>query len=95
MKTQSVSNPVYDNWENNELYADKNMYAIWPTLVPLPLPSAGDYKAETDKIIDEGVISLITGEKDISYFDEMVAEWKKAGGEILTKEANEIYQNFK
>ncbi len=95
MKTQSVSNPVYDNWENNELYADENMYAIWPTLVPLPLPSAGDYKDETDKIIDETFISIITGEKDISYFDEMVEKWKKAGGDTLTKEANEIYQNFK
>ena len=57
------------------------------------LPSAVDYKTECDKILAEGYIAIITGEKDIDYFDEMVDAWYKAGGEILTKEANEIYHS--
>lgn len=57
------------------------------------LPSAVDYKTECDKILAEGYIAIITGEQDIDYFDEMVAAWYRAGGEILTKEANEIYHS--
>ena len=93
--TQSVIDPVYSKWEHEELYADKSRAAMWTDPVPLPLPSQGDYKDETDKILDEGAVAIITGQKDIGYFDEMVKAWKAAGGDILTQEANEIYQQFK
>lgn len=55
------------------------------------LPSQGTYQVECDKILAEGYIAIITGEKPIDYFDEMVEAWNNAGGAILTEEANEIY----
>ena len=55
------------------------------------LPSQTKYKTELDKILNEGFISMITGDKPMTYFDEMVEKWKKAGGDQLTMEANELY----
>lgn len=58
------------------------------------LPSQGKYKAELDKIYEETYISIIVGDKPIDYFDEFVETWNSAGGEILTKEANEWYSSI-
>ena len=59
--------------------------------VPQKLPSAPLYLTECDKIVNEGYIAIITGEKPVDFFDEMVQNWYNAGGQILTDEANEIY----
>ncbi|QCT00906.1 extracellular solute-binding protein [Paenibacillus algicola] len=59
------------------------------------LESEGKYRAELDKLQDEAYISIITGDKPISYFDEFVEKWRKAGGEQLEKEANEWYSSMK
>lgn len=59
------------------------------------LPSDAKYKAELLKMRDEAIISIITGDKPIDYFDTFVEKWYKAGGEQLTKEANEWYANMK
>ena len=55
------------------------------------LPSAADYQAELDKIYSEVVTDIITGAKDITAFDEMVETWYAIGGDILTQEANDLY----
>ena len=53
------------------------------------LPSSGIYQTELDKMEDEAFIAIITGQKPVDYFDTFVEEYKKAGYEILEKEANE------
>lgn len=53
--------------------------------------SKAKYGAELDKILNTGYTSIITGEKPLDYFDEMVKQWYANGGEQLTQEANEIY----
>ncbi|WP_199613611.1 extracellular solute-binding protein [Paenibacillus alkalitolerans] len=58
------------------------------------LPSESMYKAELIKLRDEAYISIITGDKPIDYFEEFVEKWHQMGGEQLTKEANEWYQEF-
>ena len=55
------------------------------------LPSNSLYSTECNKILNEGYIAIITGEQPIDYFDDMVAQWYAAGGEVLTQEANELY----
>ncbi len=72
----------------NELYSDADRYAMWPNYILAPLPSAADYQAECQKLIDEGFISIITGEKPLDYFDEIVEQWYAIGGQTLTDEAN-------
>ncbi|NLM10412.1 MAG: hypothetical protein GX213_06495 [Clostridiaceae bacterium] len=61
----------------------------------ISLPSAGEYSSELNKLIDEAFMSIITGDKPISYFDEMVKLYYSNGGEQLTKEANDWYINIK
>lgn len=70
--------------------ADKNvgyMTAIFGTL-----PSQTLYKTECDKILNEGFISIINGEKPVDSFDDLVASWYAAGGQVMTDEANELYK---
>jgi putative aldouronate transport system substrate-binding protein len=59
------------------------------------LPSAGIYQTEINKIEDEAYIAIITGERPLSYFDTFVAQWKSAGGDVLTKEANAWWDTTK
>jgi putative aldouronate transport system substrate-binding protein len=59
------------------------------------LPSSGKYSTELNKIQSEAYLSIIDGSKPISYFDEFVKNWKTAGGDQLTKEANEWFSNIK
>ena len=55
------------------------------------LPSQGDYKAELDKMASEVFTDIITGAKPIEAFDEFVKQWYANGGQILTDEANALY----
>lgn len=40
----------------------------------------------------ETYLSIITGEKPLFYFDTFVKQWKANGGEQITKEVNQTYQ---
>jgi hypothetical protein len=62
--------------------------AIMNALV-LGLPSAVDYGTELGKLESEAYTDIITGKKPVSSFDTFVQQWKAAGGDILTKEANQ------
>lgn len=42
------------------------------------------------KLEDEMFLKIISGEKPISYFDDYVAQWKKLGGDQITKEVQEF-----
>ncbi|MBP3361052.1 MAG: hypothetical protein J6N52_09390 [Clostridia bacterium] len=59
------------------------------------LESEGVYGVELEKLRSEAYISIITGSKDLDYFDEFVRKWNTSGGEQLTKEANEWYKGIK
>lgn len=59
------------------------------------LPSESLYSVELEKLRSEAYISIISGEKDLDYFDEFVSKWNKSGGSQLTKEANEWYTSIK
>ncbi|UQZ87538.1 Lipoprotein LipO precursor [Paenibacillus konkukensis] len=57
------------------------------------LPSAGKFP-DLSNLEKQYFIKFITGEVDLDGgFENFVKEWKKAGGEVLTKEANEIYKS--
>ncbi|MGL1891276.1 MAG: hypothetical protein OCD02_06580 [Spirochaetaceae bacterium] len=60
-----------------------------------PLPSAIKYQEELKKIQEEAFISIITGDKPLSYYDEYMDKWWTSGGEILSKEANAWYSSLK
>ena len=52
--------------------------------------SMGSRWASLEKMEMETVLKIITGEQDISTFDTFVEEWKKAGGDTITEEVNEV-----
>ncbi len=41
------------------------------------------------KLEDEAFLKIVTGQKNLNYFDEFVATWKKTGGSDITKEVTE------
>lgn len=56
-----------------------------------PVPTLLATGSTLDDILKEGFTKIITGAEDIDYFDTVVEQWKKAGGDQATKEINEIY----
>lgn len=90
LEYQEVAYAQQFAWADEE-FADKN-FGYSSVIFKTPESSA-KYGAELSKILDTGYISIIIGEKPLDYFDDMVEDWYKNGGEQLTKEANEIYMN--
>lgn len=56
-----------------------------------PTETLGKSGSTLDDILIEGFTKIIVGEKPIDYFDTLVQDWAKAGGEQATKEVNEVY----
>ena len=52
--------------------------------------SAADLKPALDKMENEAILQIIKGDKPLSYFDTFVSNWKKAGGDTLTKEVQAL-----
>jgi putative aldouronate transport system substrate-binding protein len=63
--------------------------------IQIGLPKAMQYNAELTKIRDEAIVSIITGDKPIDYFDEYVIIYMAAGGKEVEDEANEYYRTIK
>lgn len=56
-------------------------------------PSIISRKGELDKLRDNTFVAMIMGETPISDFDKYVEQWKAQGGDQITAEVNEWYQN--
>lgn len=74
----------------DEMYTDLTK-AGYKNVVTDTLPSQADYFEECSKVLTEAKNAIITGEKPITYYDEAIKQFKALGGDILTKEANELY----
>ncbi|MDF2667728.1 MAG: extracellular solute-binding protein [Paenibacillus sp.] len=59
------------------------------------LPSQAKYQAELTKLQEQAYLSIITGDKPLSEFDEFVKKWRGSGGEQMEKEANEWFSKVK
>jgi len=55
-------------------------------------PTMAAKKSTLDKIKQEVFTKIIMGQSDISAFDKFVEDWKKFGGDDITKEVNEWYK---
>lgn len=74
----------------SKVYLDEGQYvkdAMWGAPTPT-LQAAG---STLNDILIEGFTKIIVGEKDIDYFDELVEQWKTAGGSQATQEINDTY----
>lgn len=50
------------------------------------------YGSTLDDLLLEGFTKIIIGDKDVSYFDELVANWRSAGGDEVIAAVNEMYK---
>lgn len=66
--------------------ADQGMLTEFQSLPTATMLERG---ADLQKHLDENIISMIIGEKPLSAFDDMVAQWNQLGGEQVTQEVNE------
>lgn len=51
------------------------------------------YGGNLGTLADQMIANIITGARDISYFDEFVETWKSSGGDAVTAEVNEWYKD--
>ncbi|WP_327002742.1 extracellular solute-binding protein [Dactylosporangium sp. NBC_01737] len=64
---------------------------VVPTILRNPADAlysatATDKAGEMSKIIDAAELDIVSGRKPISYWDETVAQWRKAGGDVARAE---------
>lgn len=77
-------------------WADKNtMYGGIRNELVIDLNSSSRYSSTLERLIEQTYIEIITGEKNINYYDEFVKIWRQSGGSILEQEANEWYREFR
>jgi putative aldouronate transport system substrate-binding protein len=59
----------------------------------LPTPTMVERGTDLNTIEDEMLVGVITGELPLDAFDEFVEQWMSLGGDQMTDEVNEWYQN--
>ena len=77
-----IGKRILDSGEYVESY-------LWG-ITPETLLNAG---STLDDILTEGFTKIIIGSEPIDYFDTVVENWEKAGGEQATAEMNELYKD--
>lgn len=83
-----ASNKVRDRFKDNfDLYFGANV-------LPVPSDVVNSYTDDIEKMYEEVFDSIITGRKDITYFDEFVKRWLSAGGQAYLDAMNELNLKF-
>jgi putative aldouronate transport system substrate-binding protein len=72
-----------DHVDGGHLLFDK----VWGKLPQ----AARDLGSTLDDLLVEGYAKIITGAEPISYYDTLIDNWKKAGGDKVTAEVNAMY----
>ncbi|MFK7694308.1 hypothetical protein [Paenibacillus sp. HJGM_3] len=73
--------------ENNMLMENEFFVASTPVM--------SEKLATLEKLRDTTFINIITGSAGIDSFDKFVDDWKKTGGDQITKEVNDWYKTLK
>ena len=58
------------------------------------LPSQAEY-ADVDKVLKEFFYKVVLGTQSVDDYDDVVAQWRRNGGDILTEEANAWFDTVK
>lgn len=72
----------------SEVYFANDM-VMPPAFYGAPTKTMADRQASLDRLEAETLFKIIMGETPIEEFDTFVEQWKKLGGEQITKEVNE------
>lgn len=74
--------------QKNKQYLQNKFYGA-------PTPTMADRQEILTKKRDEIFIKIMMNQVSVDEFDKFVAEWKKLGGDEITKEVNEWYKSLK
>lgn len=72
----------------NEIVDKINEVAIRNQYLGVPTPGMGKYGPKLSKMEVEAFTKIIIGQQPVDSFDQFVEDWKKNGGEEMTKEVN-------
>lgn len=72
-------------------YYDKNKLGIFNEFQGAATPTMSEKGSSLAKMEAETFTKIIMGQSPISEFDKFVSDWKKLGGEQITKEVNDWY----
>lgn len=72
----------------NEIVDKINEVAIRNQYLGVPTPGMGKYGPKLSKMEVEAFTKIIIGQQPVDAFDQFVEDWKKNGGEEMTKEVN-------
>lgn len=86
-RTEAVAE-IYDGLNQYEALAVSNPTDLCPTL-----PVVAENKAALETMVNDYVLQVIVGVRDIADHDAFVEEWYAAGGQASTDAYNEWYQN--
>lgn len=60
-----------------------------------PTATMAERNEQLKKLRNETFVKIVTGNLPVDAFDKFVADWKKQGGDIITKEVNDWYAKQK
>ena len=95
MQTYLLNDPLGTQTNNRLAYAysveDAPKTGVFNKFLGLPTPGITAYQSTLDKMRDQTYFGIITGQKPLDEFDTFVTNWKKSGGDQITKEVNDWY----
>lgn len=86
---------LYTSYADNYMMYDPEMNVIQPVAYAYTTPAMADYLASLESMETQMIVSIISGEKTVDYFDEFVATWKSSGGDIITSEVQGVIDSQK
>ncbi|THF76672.1 extracellular solute-binding protein [Cohnella fermenti] len=96
-KTMWFSNAVFGAKGSYSVidYYDKNKLGVYSKFQGAATTTMAEKGASLDKLEAETFTKIIMGESPIGDFDKYVEDWKKLGGDDITKEVNAWYASRK
>jgi putative aldouronate transport system substrate-binding protein len=70
----------------------KNNQILLDAFYGAPTESMTAYQSTLESLRDEAFTKIIMGSSPISAFDTFVQNWKRQGGDAITKEVNAWYK---
>jgi len=81
----------YAAWYNAAGLTDTNNTVFADFAFPGVTETMATRWANLEKMEDETLLAIIMGEEPIDSFDSFVEEWKRLGGDDITREVNELF----
>lgn len=68
-----------------------NEHLLFTKMWGAPPQAVRDYGSTLDDLLVEGYAKIITGTEPVSYYDTLIEEWRRAGGDQVTAAVNQMY----